>query len=274
MANGTFYSALVRLYHASFNRESDMGGVGYWTSQLANGALTFAEVADQFMKSDEFTSLYGDDVSNEEFVYLLYSNVLKREPDEDGLAYWLDTLENGTLRRDILLSFSDSDEHVETIESEYGDELLSAEQTELEQISSDDSDDDSDDDSHNHSDEDSLTLLYDAAFNRSPDNEGLGYWISELAKSDISINDIANLFIQSEEFQELYGEEVSDDDFIESLYVNTLDRASDAGGKAYWFGQLASGMARHELLISFSESEEHANIVLTGTPDITDATII
>ncbi|WP_310441873.1 DUF4214 domain-containing protein [Sulfurimonas sp.] len=268
MANGQYFSALVRLYHASFDRSSDSAGVANWATQLASGSLSIADVADEFIQSDEFISLYGDNVSDEEFVNLLYTNVLKREADEDGFNGWLNQLENGTSRSDVLIGFSDSDEHVQSTEIEYADELDEAERIEIELNGTDDSDDldDSDESTHqDHSDEDALSLLYDAAFNRTADEEGLGHWISQLARSDISLEDVANYFIESAEFQNIYGENVSNDDFIEALYENTLDRASDASGKANWLGQLASGMARSELLTAFSESQEHANIVLTGT---------
>jgi len=45
MANGQFFSGLVRLYHATFDRESDIPGIGYWARQLAKGEIVFAEVA-------------------------------------------------------------------------------------------------------------------------------------------------------------------------------------------------------------------------------------
>ncbi|MDO9266713.1 MAG: DUF4214 domain-containing protein [Sulfurimonas sp.] len=273
MANGQYFSALVRLYHASFDRSSDNAGMANWATQLASGSLSIADVADEFIQSDEFISLYGDNVSDEDFVNLLYANVLKREADEDGFNGWLNQLNNGTSRSDVLLGFSDSDEHVQSTEVEYADELDEAEQIEIEIEQSDSTDlEDSNESTHqNHSDEDALHLLYDAAFNRSADEEGLGNWISILARSDISLEDIAESFIESAEFQNIYGDNVSNDDFIEALYENTLDRASDTAGKANWLGQLASGVARSELLTAFSESQEHANIVLVGT--VTDTTI-
>ena len=58
MANGVFFSNLVRLYHAVFDRESDLEGLGFWASNLAQGNITFADVADEFMASDEFIAKY------------------------------------------------------------------------------------------------------------------------------------------------------------------------------------------------------------------------
>lgn len=74
MANGKFFSSLVRLYHATFDRESDMKGVGHWASKLAKGEVTFEDVALEFMQSEEFIEKYGENLSNEEFITLLYEN--------------------------------------------------------------------------------------------------------------------------------------------------------------------------------------------------------
>jgi len=235
-----------------------MEGIGYWASKLARGEMTFGEVADEFIASAEFTDLFGTELSHQAFIELLYSNVLDREPDPDGLAYWLGLMEEGLSQRDALLGFSNSDEHIHKIEEENQQELSSAEAVERSQDDSDDK----------LSDKDALQLLYDAAFNHSADEEGLGYWTKELAKSDVELADIAAFFLASEEFQTLYGTELSDDDFIEALYHNTLGRDSDIAGKAHWFGQLESGMARGELLEIFATSDEHQeDLALTGTND-------
>ncbi len=90
--------------------------------------------------------------------------------------------------------------------------------------------------------------------------------MGKLASSDVEFEDIIEFFMASEEFSELYGEDLSDDDFIEALYTNTLDRNSDNEGKGYWISQLASGMAREEILQAFSESEEHIQLILPDSP--------
>jgi len=121
------------------------------------------------------------------------------------------------------------------------------------------------DGNENHSDEETLTLLYDTVFNRAPDAKGLATWTNELAKTGVQLNDLADTFMQSQEFTNLYGENLSDDAFIEALYSNSLGRASDDAGKAHWLEQLNSGTPRSEILTGFSESAEHVALTLTGT---------
>lgn len=99
--------------------------------------------------------------------------------------------------------------------------------------------------------------LYQAAFNRQPDLEGLGYWIDKL-DDGVSLTRVANEFYRSAEFQTKYGSYTSNATFITTLYQNVLHRAPDIGGYDYWNYKLNSGdMTRAEVLVSFSESAEN-----------------
>ena len=235
---------------------------------------------------------------------LLYENVLKREPDEEGLSYWLKVMQEGSLRHEVLVGFSESGEHVEQIEAEYAEELAEAESIEysledtrehesnsdegndasenkendsaddapgaLNDSSDDDINDDVDSDQEGLSNLQELTLLYNALFNRDPDQQGLGYWMGELASQRVNPDDIITLLMASDEFTELHGENLSDSDFIDALYNNSVGRASDdAQGKGFWISQLASGKARTEILESLYQSDEHIEIVLSGDTSTT-----
>jgi Domain of unknown function (DUF4214) len=102
--------------------------------------------------------------------------------------------------------------------------------------------------------------LYKAAFDRTPDLKGLGYWINEMDNAS-PIESVASNFIISEEFEQLYGSKYSDAEFIRLLYANVLDRAPDQSGYDYWLGDMAKGLTKEKVLISFSESSENkANV--------------
>ena len=46
--------------------------------------------------------------------------------------------------------------------------------------------------------------------------------------------------------------------YVETLYINVLNRELDQGGYDYWVGNLNSGKEeRHEVLLGFSESAEN-----------------
>jgi hypothetical protein len=56
--------------------------------------------------------MYGSNPSNSEFVVKLYNNVLHRDPDAGGLAFWVNLLNSNTLSRpEVLVGFSESTEN-------------------------------------------------------------------------------------------------------------------------------------------------------------------
>lgn len=99
--------------------------------------------------------------------------------------------------------------------------------------------------------------LYQAAFNRAPDAEGLGFWIQAI-DSGVTLSRISLEFGTSPEFAQRYGANANNDAYVTALYANTLHRAPDAEGYAFWMSALDHGIAtRQQLLIDFSESPEN-----------------
>jgi hypothetical protein len=103
--------------------------------------------------------------------------------------------------------------------------------------------------------------LYLSAFDRAPDQAGLGFWISAL-DGGATLLDASREFIASEEFATLYGGQVDNGKFVELLYQNVLHRAADKAGYDYWAGALESGDTdRAHMLVDFSNSTEHRDDV-------------
>lgn len=102
--------------------------------------------------------------------------------------------------------------------------------------------------------------LYQAAFDRKPDEGGLGYWIHELDKG-YALKDVAYGFLNSVEFREQYGSSLSNEAYVDALYWNVLHRAGEAEGRAHWVDALNGGFGREELLIQFSDSPENRDNV-------------
>lgn len=82
-----------RIYRAAFDREPDLGGMGYWLQVMDKGASVY-DMAVGFAASKEFAALYGAAPTNAELVMRMYKNILHREPDAAGYAYWLDILDS------------------------------------------------------------------------------------------------------------------------------------------------------------------------------------
>lgn len=71
---------------------------------------------------------------------------------------------------------------------------------------------------------------------------------------------MADAFVGSAESQQLYGQNVSDSQFVTNLYHNTLHRDPEAGGVANWTNALAAHtLDRGGVLLGFSESVENHN---------------
>lgn len=98
--------------------------------------------------------------------------------------------------------------------------------------------------------------LYKGAFNRAPDLDGLGFWISQMDHG-MSLQEVASRFLSSPEFTRTYGSTTSDADLVKLMYQNVLGRAPDAEGNSLWLSHLQSGTTRAELLTDFSESPEN-----------------
>lgn len=100
---------IVRLYVALLRRVPDADGFRFWVAER-NAGRTLASVAASFQSSSEFLDA-NDELTNAAFVTLLYQNVLERQPDAGGAAFWVGQLDAGTrTRADVVLAFTESAE--------------------------------------------------------------------------------------------------------------------------------------------------------------------
>lgn len=102
-------SEAYRLYQAAFNRTPDTTGLDGWTAALDAGSTPLA-VAKGFTQSAEFGQLYGG-LSNDSLVDALYQNALHRAGDAVGRTGWINALNAGASRAQVVLGFSDSAEN-------------------------------------------------------------------------------------------------------------------------------------------------------------------
>ncbi len=76
---------VYRLYQAAFDRTPDVPGLSDWLRGMDAG-LALQKVATGFIGSAEFQGLYGANLTNAQFINLLYANVLNRTPDQVGMT--------------------------------------------------------------------------------------------------------------------------------------------------------------------------------------------
>lgn len=100
-------------------------------------------------------------------------------------------------------------------------------------------------------DQDWLTSLYIAYWERSPDPEGLKYWKGLVAEGKLSILDAAELFAMQTEAWEAYDYFQFPDTatgadrqiFILAVYQNLMNREAEPQGLEYWSVALGNGEA-------------------------------
>ena len=94
---GLRIAPIVRLYFAYFLRIPNYAELQYWISRRINGQ-PLESISEVFAASQGFQERYGG-LSNEQFVTLVYQNVLGRSPDPGGYAYWVGQLNSGAVTR-------------------------------------------------------------------------------------------------------------------------------------------------------------------------------
>ncbi|MGZ5199558.1 MAG: DUF4214 domain-containing protein [Telluria sp.] len=105
--------------------------------------------------------------------------------------------------------------------------------------------------------------LYQAAFDRAPDQAGIVYWSAQVS-SGVTLDAVADAFVQSAEFQKKYAAGLSSADLVGQWYQNILHRAPDKAGLDFWAGALDSHAASQaQVLAGISESHENYTLSLT-----------
>ena len=98
---------VFRCYDKVLGRKPDQDGLNAWANQLLLKAETPEEVAYGFVFSNEFKA---KNLSDEEYVKVLYKTFLDRSYDEAGLKAWVARLQEGDSRYEVFRGFAYSDE--------------------------------------------------------------------------------------------------------------------------------------------------------------------
>ncbi|MFD2365132.1 Ig-like domain-containing protein [Pseudoduganella sp. GCM10020061] len=99
----------VALLYAALGRAPDLGGLSFWS----RAGVSLSDVAAGVLRSAEWGSTPLGQAGDEAFVRGMYQDLLGREVDDDGLAFWMAALagNSGVTRTDVLMAVALSTEH-------------------------------------------------------------------------------------------------------------------------------------------------------------------
>ena len=227
---------VVRMYQAGLGRDPDQEGLNFWIGRLQQGA-TLDQISQGFLGSQEFVSRFGSDLPDTQFVSRIYLNVLGRAPDQGGLDFWVGRLQepgaSRASRPEVLAGIAESAENKTRTAPSVAAGIWDRDEEAAQ-----------------------VARMYDTALGRSPDVGGLGFWTQNIDAGRLTLQDMADQFVGSTEFRTAYPS-LTNRDFVQRIYENTLDRPGDPGGVDYWTGVLDRGATRAQVVTGFSESAEH-----------------
>ena len=231
---------VTRMYQVILEREPDAGSAT-WINGLKDGSMTGVRVADGFVLSDE---MLNKDISNEDFVKILYRAFFGREADADGLATWKNLLDAGCKKQYVFAGFANSGEFgalcaeagiVQGRAAEY----LADRQTGL-------------------SDADYkvwcfVERMYTEVLGRTADEAGVLTWVGVLKDGSYTGVKVADGFLMSEEF---LAKEMTNEEYVQIMYRAFFGRDADPEGMATWTDALANGWTKQEVFAGFANSAE------------------
>lgn len=230
-----------RLYYYCLRRDSDSAGKSTWTGVLNRKEKNGGEVAYGFLFSDEFLH---KNLSDEQYIDILYRVFLNRKADSAGKASWMKALDEGVSRLYVMNGFSGSKEFGE-ICNNCG--ILSGQvrTTENRDI--------------NQGYTAYVARLYRQALGRGYDIPGLNNWAGLLNSKKWTAYQVATQgFFHSSEFT---NKNLSNEDFVKILYRTFLDREYDQAGLTDWIHALNSGKSRDEVIAGFANSKEFGELM-------------
>ena len=228
---------IERMYSNALGRGSDAEGLNYWKTEIESGRVDASDLARGFLCSKEFLE---KDMKNDDFVDQVYMIAFGRHAEDEGKKYWVDRLENGLTRDQLIQNVLDCPEWCNLCAT-YG--IKSGAKYNKATVASTGA-------------TAVATELYKTLLNRDPEKEGLDYWSMSLTNGDTTCANAIKGFINSKEYTE---KNIDNETFVTSIYKIMLGRTPDAEGLQYWIKRLENGDKRDLIVDSFANAPEFIN---------------
>ncbi|MCR4896320.1 MAG: DUF4214 domain-containing protein [Lachnospiraceae bacterium] len=257
---------VLGVYNAFLGRNPEPGCA--WEGQITSGAMSLAGLVHGVYFGAEFggsrlrdesgtpapksvsdsqTLLDGRDpdekITDEEFIHILYSGILGREPGDAEVDAWMEKLSGGASWDDLVRAFIMSDEFLLRCQrinasrgwvTENGDVL------------------------YNKNIYYFIQNAYLTGLKRLGEFSGVEVWAYMINSGELSLADLPMHVLNSPEYQAL---NTTDEEFLTDLYAVALLREPDAPGMAAWLEYLSSGKTRAQAIADFTASEEFLAVV-------------
>ena len=204
-----------QIYRDFLSRGPDPSGLTYWADQIRSGSPP-EQVVENLLLSPEFQGTTAP-------IVRLYQSIFGRLPDLGGLRFWVSKRSSGS--------------SLETIAEQF---LLGAEFEELAAA---------------QSTEQIVSAVYERTLGRTPDAEGLAFWIGEVDSGRLSLAAFIVVVSESAEHRQLRSGEVE----TTLVYLGLLQRLPEPAGLVYWSAQLRSGFRIRDLAGAFMSLPEYQN---------------
>lgn len=242
---------IFQAYQAVFNRVPDIAGfnANVLALRLINNTLLnsddllevpavrdrYTELISTFVESAEFGILYGDLTDNADFIDQLFANVLPGNTDPVGRAAFTAELDGGRSRASVVTELATTPEFVQL---QIIPSAAFATNVVFDPV------------------EGQVFRIYQAMLNRAPDDIGFLNFTNSIQAGVLDVFDVIDEFIDSPEFISIFGQNVSNRDFVEALYTNVLPGNDDQVGRDAFTAALENGTSRAELVAEFADSIE------------------
>lgn len=264
-----FRDDVQAMYVAYYGRPADPAGIEYWAGLLEQAGGDPGSISQSFGDSQEFIDNYGG-LSDQELVSGLYRQLFDRDPDSEGLTFYVNELQSGAMSlADIALAIAEGAQGADAVawqaklaaadtftaglastpggQQAYGGDVSAIKafiagitgmgsftQEQVETLV----DETVAEAATAYHEE--IQTLFVAYYGRPGDPGGVAFWAQQALAKGGDLSSIVEAFGNSDEYTQTLGA-LSPDDQVAAIFEQLFGREPDTEGKAFYVGHLEAG---------------------------------
>lgn len=203
------------MYVAYYGRRGEPEGVEFWTGVLDDANGDVSAIVNAFGNSKEYLEGVGTGTTTEQ-VTALFQQMFDRDPEEEGLNFWVGVIDNGVKTfAEVALAIAEGAQGNDKIT--YEAKVVTATYfTDVEE-------------------------MYVAYYGRAGDPGGVEAWTVALDASGGNMDSIINSFGNSQEYLNGIGTGTTTEQVI-ALYQQMFNRNPEQAGLDFWVGVIDNGV--------------------------------